>query len=240
MGYVNPIPAGAAGKAGDSGRDYQGKVGSYVVAPGDGTVTYAGAQSGFGQAVYFQIKGGQKIYIGHAKPVVKTGAFVKAGQPLSQLVKKSGGDAANLPGWFEIGIASKTINAPMYHGQGHADNTDGSRAIESLIRGAAAPTPTPATDGTTAPTPPDTSVDTQGQPVGTDDPSLAAAIDAIPQAEGPTVSGPSTAGSFNDSGAYGRQSVDTWQMIAGSGPVSPDTLRLAGLAGYGGSAASSG
>lgn len=240
MAYVNPIPAGAAGKAGDSGRDYQGTVGSYVVAPADGTVTYAGAQSGFGQAVYFQIKGGPKIYIGHAKPVVQTGAFVRAGKPLSQLVKNSGGTASSLPGWFEIGIASKTINAPMFHGQGHSPNTEGSKAIESLIRGAAAPTaPTGGTD--TAPTPPGTNVDTTGAPVGTDDPAIAAAQQQIPQLTGPALSSPSLAGDYAQQQATTTNpGSDTWQMIAANGSVSPETLRLAQLAGYGGNAAPSG
>lgn len=244
--YVNPIPPGAVGKAGDSGRDYQGKPGDYVLAPGAGTITYAGPQSGFGQAVYLQIKGGPKIYIGHSKPVVKTGSYVKAGQPISQLVKRSGGDAANLPGWFEIGIASRTINAPMYHGQGHAPNTEGSQAIEQLIKGGTTPTPTtqtpPVDTGSTGGSQQaDTSVDTQGVTVGADDPVLSSMIQQIPQTEGPALSTPSLAGSFNQAPAQPMNpNASTWAMIAANGPVSTDTVRLAQLAGYGGNAAPSG
>jgi hypothetical protein len=64
--------------------------------------------------------------------------------------------------------------------------------------------------------------------------ALQAQIASIPQLPGPEVVTPALAG---DQGQQGARPLtpyaETWRMIAGNGNVSPETLRLAELAGYG-------
>lgn len=92
------------------------------------------------------------------------------------------------------------------------------------------------TDAPAAPTPtPNTAPDTSGQPAApTANTALQDDISAIPQLPGPPVAGVALAGTFDPTPATSQASpTSTWQLIASQGQVSPETLRLAGLAGYG-------
>ncbi len=94
----------------DQGRDFQGKVGTPVVAIGLARVDYVKDDpGGFGKVVYYTLLSGplrgQQIYVGHAAPNVTAGQVVQAGQPVAVLQQHSGGNAGSLPGWTEIGFA---------------------------------------------------------------------------------------------------------------------------------------
>ncbi len=106
--YVKPVDAKQMRQ--DQGRDFQGKPGTPVVAIGLARVDAVKSDpGGFGTVVYYTLLSGplrgQQIYVGHAAPNVTAGQIVKAGQPVAILQQKSGGNAASLVGWTEIGFA---------------------------------------------------------------------------------------------------------------------------------------
>ncbi len=106
--YVHPVDAKQMRQ--DQGRDFQGKPGTPVVAIGLARVDYVKDDpGGFGKVVYYTLLSGplrgQQIYVGHAAPNVTAGQVVQAGQPVAVLQQHSGGNAASLPGWTEIGFA---------------------------------------------------------------------------------------------------------------------------------------
>jgi hypothetical protein len=227
---VNPVPQGTKEVTQDQGIDYQGKPGDYVVAIGKARIDAVKSDpGGFGVVVYYTLldgpSKGTQVYVGHAKPVVHAGQVVAAGRPISMLVHNSGGGAP--PGWAEIGIAQGGV--PMYKGTTHAGSTQGGQALLGLLSGAGnAPTQT-GQDAGQQPTQ-DQSQQQQREP----DYALQQSIANIPTLPGPEVA---TFKMSGDQPGYPAQPLstpaDTWQLIASNGQVSPETLRLAGLAGYG-------
>jgi hypothetical protein len=132
---VSPVPPDVQVKRADQGRDYQGKPGQKVVAIGRARVdAVKDDPGGFGKVVYYTLldgpSKGQQIYVGHAIPVVglTKGKTIAAGQPVATLGKKGLGNASNLTGWVEVGLAKG--GAPMFA------SPNGARPLEKLLRGA--------------------------------------------------------------------------------------------------------
>lgn len=125
-GYTSPIPdlISVVNNPDDHGQDYQGKVGSSVVAIGNATVTSVTPDpTGFGMMIIYTLTSGKsvgtQIYVGHAQPVagLHDGSVVPQGSPVATLVPAGTipGSNASQDGWAEIGIAEN--GQPKYpHG----------------------------------------------------------------------------------------------------------------------------
>lgn len=120
-GYASPVPSLIAVGRGDHGQDYQGKVGTSVVAIGNGTVTAVlDDPTGFGKEVVYLLTSGKYkgtyIYVGHALPTVKVGDPLVAGvTSVAKLVNAGtiAGSNATQDGWTEVGIATAS-GSPAY------------------------------------------------------------------------------------------------------------------------------
>jgi murein DD-endopeptidase MepM/ murein hydrolase activator NlpD len=114
--YVSPVPNLIVAGRGDQGQDYQGKVGSSVVAIGNARIdAIKDDPGGFGKVVYYTLTSGNatgtQIYVGHADPTVRVGQTVAQGAPVATLLQSPGGNATT-PGWTEVGIAENGV--PKY------------------------------------------------------------------------------------------------------------------------------
>lgn len=204
----------------DQGQDYQGTPGGHVVAIGRARVDAVKADpDGFGVAIYYTLLDGpakgQQIYVGHAKPTVRAGQVVQAGQPVATLLQSSLGNAAGIPGWTEIGLAKG--GAPMYSG------TSGGPPLQKLLRGAAAAQNGDYTKASPQPVVPQ-------QPSAEVVPAVSAPADVPPPNAAPTpepdVELPGSVGYTLDPFQSYRQAADLWQQVAASDFVSPETQQL--------------
>lgn len=221
-GYVKPVDADF--RRLDQGVDYQGKPGTFVKAIGLARVDAVKSDpGGFGNVVYYTLLDGpmrgQQIYVGHAEPVVVAGRIIQAGDPVAMLTAHSGGNAANLPGWTEIGFAKNGVPA-----SGSAADLSSAKSFQKFVNGLGAG---PASGNTTsgsagsaamqpAPAAPDTSTlngtfdTTAQQPAGPSDPTLTQPLTFAP-------------GSGDVSGV--PQSL--WRQILSQSYVNPDTTAYA-------------
>lgn len=114
--YSNPVPhlVSVINNPNDHGQDYQGKVGSSVVAIGNATVSSVTPDpTGFGEMVIYTLTSGPatgtQIYVGHAQPVagLHVGQSISQGDAVATLVPAGTipGSNASQDGWTEIGIA---------------------------------------------------------------------------------------------------------------------------------------
>lgn len=205
--YVKPVDAQVQRL--DQGIDYQGKVGTPVKAIGLARVdAVKDDPGGFGKAVYYTLldgpSRGQQIYVGHAAPTVHAGQIVQAGAPVATLQQVSGGNAGNLPGWVEIGLAKN--GAPM----AQSGDTTAAKQFQKLISNAGdAPAPTPQAPVQTAPT-----IPSPGVPNVTESPDPS----GVQPFQPPPGSGMNSASSFI---------AELWNRVASQPGASPDTQLLA-------------
>lgn len=135
-GYGPAFDAPAVYKGPDAGTDYQGKVGSHVLAIGDAVVIYAGNARGFGQMIIYQLTSGpykgRMIYVGHAKltPGLSKGDVLHQGDKVATLSNQIPGSTAKTPGWVEIGEA--TASGPKYASD-RGSNSIGAAAIKRIM-----------------------------------------------------------------------------------------------------------
>jgi Lysozyme like domain len=85
-------------------------------------IQYGGDPGGFGNAypglaLEAPYRGFHQIYYGHTSPIGKVGKHVSQGEPIgSTMGPTSGGDAAGLPNWLEIGFWPPSwANGPAMH-----------------------------------------------------------------------------------------------------------------------------
>lgn len=220
--YVSPVPSNVKVKRLDHGVDYQGNPGQRIVAIGNAVVDAVKSDpSGYGTVVYYTLTdgphAGQQIFVGHARPDVKPGQKLSAGDQVATLQQVSGGDAKGLVGWTEIGLAKN--GAPQY------GKDQGGWQFQQLLVGAAktsdAPVAAPGSVGPDAPV-----GDATASPV----PAQAPMLGTPPGATDPVADLPGTAQHYlpGQGGA-----AETWQAIAALPDLSPDTQRLIALSGGG-------
>lgn len=206
--YVAPVPSNVKVKRLDHGVDYQGNPGQKVVAIGNAVVDAVKSDpGGYGTVVYYTLTdgphAGQQIFVGHARPDVKPGQKLAAGDAVATLQQVSGGDAKGLVGWTEIGLAKN--GAPQY------GKDQGGWQFQQLLVGAAktpdAPAAAPGSVGPAAAVPADS-----GAPVAPQAPMFG----TPPGATDPTVEMPGTAQHYLPDGG-GAASM--WQAIAQSFPI---------------------
>jgi murein DD-endopeptidase MepM/ murein hydrolase activator NlpD len=130
-GYVAPV-LGKVMRL-DQGIDYQGTPGAAVRAIGNARVDAIKPDpGGFGLTIYYTLLDGpargQQIYVGHAMPTVKPGENIAAGEPVAQLLPRPLGNAAHLPGWTEVGLATNSV--PVSHGPG---DTSAAKRLQELL-----------------------------------------------------------------------------------------------------------
>jgi hypothetical protein len=211
MAYVQPVPSTAKTMRKDQGQDYQGKPGDHVVAIGNAHVDAVKSDpKGFGVAIYYTLLDGpakgQQIYVGHAAAMVKPGQVVQVGQPVAVLQEKSGGDAANLPGWTEVGLAHN--GRPMYAAPVGGDH------FQALLKGSGYVDQTPTVVPTPAPTDTGAAAATQTGAAPVADSRQIPAFDTGSY-QPPTLLPPG-------SGPQARQVAEWWQQIASQPFASPE------------------
>jgi len=83
---IRSNPFGGSGYETHEGIDFVGEYGDIIAAAGDGTVTLAGPNGGYGNAVTIEHGGGYKTLYGHMSEVnVKTGDTVERGQIIGRI-----------------------------------------------------------------------------------------------------------------------------------------------------------
>jgi hypothetical protein len=220
--YVAPVPATVKFRRFDHGIDYQGNPGQKVVAIGDAVVDAVKQDpGGYGTVVYYTLlngpHAGQQIFVGHARPDVKVGQQLRAGQAVATLQQVSGGDAKGLVGWTEIGLAKG--GAPQFAKEG---GLGGQQFRDFLVDAAKTPDQPAA-----AP------VDTSSAPADTGSNSTApvlfpAGVGTPPGALDPNIEAPGSAQHY----LPGQGDVaSSWQSVASLPDLSPDTQRLIALSG---------
>lgn len=143
--YVLPVTGNARENNQDSGIDYQGTPGQHVVAIGDAIINYVGPATGYGMMIVYTLTSGRakgtRIFVGHAQPMggLAAGQKVTQGSPVATLLQHPLGNAGNLPGWTEVGIADPSAITPLYHNQGHAPVTAGGAAFKKVLGAALTP-----------------------------------------------------------------------------------------------------
>ena len=207
----------------DQGIDYQGKPGDPVVAIGLARIDYVkNDPGGFGKVVYYTLLDGpargKQVYVGHAAPSVHAGQVVQAGQPVAVLQQVSGGNAANLPGWTEVGFAKNGVPA----------GASTAKSFRALLKDApAAPAP-PDTTATDVPQPgqaqPDTTA-TLPTPGGQPGPFTQPDTFSTQPYQPPPGSGINSTNQFV---------AELWNRIASQPAASADTQLLAQNANLGG------
>lgn len=212
-GYVQPVQGQV--KRLDQGIDYQGKVGDPVVAIGLARVDYVKDDpGGFGKVVYYTLLDGpargRQIYVGHAAPLVHAGQIVQRGVAVAQLQQVSGGNAANLPGWTEIGFAKGGV----------PEGPQTAKSFQSLLKGASTPSaPTTTADQNPAPAAP-------AQPDGPvlPSPGTSTPTDTQPYTFSTQPYQPPPGSGMNSTNPF---VAELWNRIASQPASSPDTQLLA-------------
>lgn len=210
--YVKPVK-GSFQRV-DEGVDYKGTPGDHVVAIGRARIDYVKDNpGGFGKVIYYTLldgpNAGQQIYVGHARPDVKSGQTIAMGQSVATLLQHPLGSATQ-PGWVEIGFASGgRPTATSDVGQG-VPGTPGSKFLDFVngLDGAAPPT----TGGGIPPT----------DVTGATGPGL---VDTAPAH--PADIQPNRGASTGDVGGSQEQLANLWQQIANQQFASPETRMMA-------------
>lgn len=217
-GYVAPVKG--AIRRYDQGIDYQGTPGDSVVAIGNARVDAIKSDpGGFGTAIYYTLltgpMKGQQIYVGHAQAVVSKGDIIQAGAPVATLLSSGGGNASNLSGWTEVGFARNGAPEPnsskdfgLFVRGLHAGDYAGAA-------GTASATASLPETGTTAAQL--IQQDTAQQAPPPMSPVVGANV-ITPDAQPNLTPAP-------------NHPQETWQTLAALPGASPDTMRLASLAG---------
>jgi murein DD-endopeptidase MepM/ murein hydrolase activator NlpD len=91
-----------------AGIDLAGPYGSPIVAATDGCITYAGAESGYGEVLKMTDWDGTQTVYGHMSSFVRRSGCVKAGQVIARV--GSEGDATGPHLHFEVRIGGAPVN----------------------------------------------------------------------------------------------------------------------------------
>ena len=103
----------SGGRRMHNGTDMAGARGTKIVATGDGVVTFAGRQSGYGNLVKIRHAQGFETYYAHLHRInVKSGQKVSRGQKIGGMGNTGGSTGVHLH--YEIRIGGKPINARNY------------------------------------------------------------------------------------------------------------------------------
>lgn len=107
---VHPV---TGGRRMHNGTDMAGSRGQKIVAPGDGVVTFAGRQNGFGNLVKIRYAQGFETYFAHLNSInVKAGQKVSRGQLIAGMGNSGISSGVHLH--YEIRIGGKPVNARNY------------------------------------------------------------------------------------------------------------------------------
>jgi len=103
----------SGGRRMHNGTDMAGARGTTIVATGDGVVTFAGRQSGYGNLVKIRHSQGFETYYAHLYRInVKLGEKVSRGQKIGGMGNTGGSTGVHLH--YEIRIGGKPVNARNY------------------------------------------------------------------------------------------------------------------------------
>ena len=103
----------SGGRRMHNGTDMAGSRGQKIVAAGDGVVTFAGRQSGFGKLIKIRHAQGFETYYAHLHKInVKSGQKVSRGQKIGGMGNTGGSTGVHLH--YEIRLGGKPINARNY------------------------------------------------------------------------------------------------------------------------------